>query len=461
MTRQFKRSTSWDSARPAARGRDSVKITDLVEMWEWPKKGGSKVGRLIGPVAGRGIYKIKVRKKDGTETEITKAALNYDPTTDDLDTSIECPYSKLPADMARFSRVYFSNIIDRDAQDNAPAKQKPPTKAEKASGFKDIDSDTYTPARCIRIPSSLALRIQQLGKKNVVRSKNGDKKAFPASHEKFGFDLDMTFDSSLPPANMYSADPTEGPTGERRSPLTEEEQNILLWDLDKVYEPEDLETAKKEAASLKQRWYGEDADEDEDDKPKRSRRKQMDEDEDDEDDLDLDMDDEPPARPSKKSSKPAPKKRRPADDEDEDDEDDEDDLDLDMDDEDEDEPPARSRKKPAKPTKKRRPADDEDDEDDNDDLDLDDDEDEPPARKKRRPADDEDEDDEDDLDLDDEDDEDDEPPARKKRAAKEAPRPSKKSSKPAPKKRRPADDDDEDDDLDDLDDLDDDDDIPY
>ena len=456
MTRQFKRSTSWDSARPAARGRDSVKITDLVEMWEWPKKGGSKVGRLIGPVAGRGIYKIKVRKKDGTETEINKAALNYDPTTDDLDTSIECPYSKLPADMARFSRVYFSNIIDRDAQDNAPAKQKPPTKAEAASGFKDIDSDTFTPARCIRIPSSLALRIQQLGKKNVVRSKNGDKKSFPASHEKYGFDLDMTFDGSLPPANMYSADPTESPTGERRSPLTEEEQNILLWDLDKVYEPEDLETAKKEAASLKQRWYGEDADEDEDDKPKRSRRKQMDDDEDDEDDLDLDMDDEPPARSSKKSSKPAPKKRRPADDED--DEDDEDDLDLDMGDEDEDEPPARSRKKPAKPTKKRRPADDEDDEDD-DDLDLDDDEDEPPARKKRRPADDEAEDD-DDLDLDDEDDEDDEPPARKKRAAKEAPRSSKKPSKPAPKKRRPADDD-EDDDLDDLDDLDDDDDIPY
>ena len=136
------------------------------------------------------------------------------------------------------------------------------------------------------------LRFKQLGDKNVVKNKTGDKKAFPVMHEKYGFDLDVSFDKNLPAANMYSADRAEGPEGGRYSPLTEEEDGYLLWDTDPLYAPEDFEEAKKEAKSLTDRWGGGDEegddDDDDDDKPRRksaAKGKSKSRDEDDEDDI--------------------------------------------------------------------------------------------------------------------------------------------------------------------------------
>ncbi len=448
MKAKFKSSHSFDDRNPSVGRQDAPKLTDLVEMLEWPKKGRSVQVRLVGPVVSRGLYKVKVRKKDGQETEITKVSLNYDADSDSIDTSKKCPYSKLPKDMAAMRKAYFVNAIVRPLQEDAPNKPKKPTKEEASSGFKEMDSDTWTPVRVIRIPSSLALRIKQLGAKNLVKSKSGDKKAFPATHEKYGFDLDMTFDKTLPPANMYSADAAEGPQGGKQSPLTEEEQNYLLWNIEEIYVPEDFATAKSEADSLEERWYGKkkkssdddegdddsdddsDSDEDEDDAPKKSSKKpatkskvkgklkHVDEDEDedeeesdDEEDDEMDLDDDEPPAKGKKSTKSKSKARD--DDEESDDEDEEsDDEDEDELDED-DEPPAKgkSSKKPAAKVKGKKAA--EEDEEDEEDDELDD-------------LDEEDEDSDSDSDSDDED-EDDEPPAKGKSSKKPAAKPKAKS----------------------------------
>lgn len=353
MKAQFKNSTGFEAAKPSVGGRrETVKISDLVEMLEWPKKGKGVTVRLVGPIAGRGIHKIKVRKKDGNEVEIQKPCLAYNPKTDDKDSTVKCPYCKMPAELAKFSKLYFGNAIVRELQEDKPGKLKRPTKGETETGFKEMDSDTWTPVRVVRIPSSLMLRIKQLGEKNIVKSKTGDKKHFFPMHEKFGFDLDITFDKTLPAASMYSADRTESPDGEKYSVLTEDEGNYLLWDTDQVYPAEDFEEAKKEAKSLQDRWGGGDKDEDdeddEDDEPKSrkkplSKAKHVDEDE---DDMDLDDEDDEDDAPKKSSKKPAAKGKKPADDED-DDEDEDDSDDLDDEDEEEEAPPKRTAKKPA------------------------------------------------------------------------------------------------------------------
>jgi hypothetical protein len=240
-------------------------IDDQVEMLDWPKGGKSIAIRPVGPLAARGIHKIKVRKKDGTEVEIQKACLAFDPATDEKDSTKKCPYCKMPAELAKFSKLYFINAIVRPLQEDKPNKLKKITKEEDETGFKSMDSDSWTPVRVVRVPSSLALRFKQLGDKNVVKNKTGDKKAFPVMHEKYGFDLDVSFDKNLPAANMYSADRAEGPEGGRYSPLTEEEDGYLLWDTDPLYAPEDFEEAKKEAKSLTDRWGGGDEEGDDDD----------------------------------------------------------------------------------------------------------------------------------------------------------------------------------------------------
>lgn len=470
MKAQFKKSSDIEKTRPVVGRQEQPKITDMVEMLDWPKGGKSTTVRPVGPIAARGVHKIKVKKRDGSETEITKSCLAFDVASGERDTTKKCPYCKLPASMARYSTVYFINVISRELQEDKPNKLKPLTKEEKSTGFKSIDSDSWTPARVMRAPSSLALRFKQLGEKNLVKSKTGDKKAYPVTHEKYGFDLDVSFDKTLPAANMYSADRAENPDGGRYSPITEEENEILLWNTDPIYEPEDFATAKKEADSLRTRYLGEDADEDEDeddddedDRPAKKKSaakgksKSRDEDEDDEDeDLDLDDDDDEDEKPSK-SKKPVKKTTKKSRDEDEDDEDDEDeddeDEDLDLDDEDEDEDdederPSKSKKpvKKAPAKKSRRDEDDEDEDDDSDDEDDEDedDEDERPAKKsskkpvKKAPAkksrdedeDEEDEDDSDDLDdLDDDEDDEDEKPAKKpvKKPAASAKKPVKKT----------------------------------
>ena len=418
---------------------------ELCDMLDWPKNGDPVVVRVVGDVVGYGIHKIKVLKKDGSETTINKPCLAYDPETDSVDSTKPCPYCKMPSGQGEIqynSHLYFANVIVRELQEQAPRKLPNLTAKEQKTGIKDADSSSWTPVRVMRIPSTLAQRLKKLGERNiVVHPTSKAKKAFDVNHPKYGIDLEVSFDKNATPANMYSADKTESPSGKKYSPLSEEEQAYLLYDLNALYTNEEMAEAKKEAKSLNDRWYGAEDGDDEDDRPSRkgkpaakSRKPSRDEDDDADDDFEDDEDfelDKP-----KRGAKPAAKSRKPSRDEDEDDFDDDD-----LDDEDfELDKPTRG-KKPA--AKSRKPSRDEADEDFEDE---DDDEEEarpsrskkpaPKAKPSRKPSRDEDEDFDDD-DLDDLDEDDDELSARS----------SKSKAKPAAKSRKPSRD--EDDDFDD------------
>lgn len=399
------------------------KATDLVRFVDWPADGDPVTVRFIGPVVARMLYKVKVMKRDGTPTEITKVSLAFDPATESMNPKIKCPYAALPKSIASGRVVYFGNAIVRPLQEDKPRKDKPMTKAEAKTGLKDIGSDAWTPVRVVRIVPSLMERLQALVKRNKVKIK-GETKTFTPEHPKYGFDLDLSFNKkSKTPANMYGADAADSPSGDRQSPLSEEEKEYLVWDLEKLFEPEDLETARAEAKSLKERWLKEHPEDgDDDDTPPRgkgSSKKRRDEDDesgdddgegDDDGDEEMDLDDDD--KPGKNSKK----RRDEGDDESGDVDDDESDGDTDSDDD----------------------GDDDSGDDDGDDDDSGDDD-----------SGDDDSGDDDDSDSD----EDDDKSSKNKRGGS-----SKKSSKTSSKKRRDDDgDDDGDDDSGDGDEGDDDD----
>lgn len=459
----FKRGLSINQTKPSMGREDTPKLTDLVEMYDWPKNGASGTVRATGPVQGRGLHKINVAKKDGSTTEITKVCLAYNVDTDEFDHDVECPYCNLPEGYQTRKKRYFLNVIDRRIEEDAPAKIKK-TAEELKTGFKDMSSNSWTPARVLGIPSSVATRLQQLSEKNVVKSKSGEKKAFDFNHDRFGFDMDISFDKKAAAANMYSCDRN---TEERFTPLGEEQLEYLLWDLDKIYEPEELEQARREAKSLQDRWRkhvgDDDADDDEDvdrhprgkqgakggkgkPAPKRSKQEESYDDDDGESDdgeeLDLESeeeedeyaDDPPPRRGAAKKAAPKRRQSEPEEDEFDDGEEGEDEYgeeDGEEESEDDDfDKPAPKRGAAKKPTAKK-----------------------PSRRSEPEPEEDEFDDGEEGDDEYGEEEEPTPPPRRKPAPARGGKPQGKPSGKPSPK-RKPADED-----LDDLDDMDDD--IPF
>jgi hypothetical protein len=463
-------------------GRNKKKVTDIITPFKFPEKKWV-VLRPIGPIHSYSTYWIKAKKRDGKPTKFPTDSPSFDPSTQKFDSTKYDPWYELYVaekdvdkddQHVQINRRWWCNMLFINALKQKPRRPPKPTAAERKSGFKDKDSDTWTPWVPVGLPKGAVEKIKDLTGLNTRESKKtGETVAYPVSHPKYGRTVRIMFDPDKSPAEQYQVQ-----IGDPR-PLTEEELEYLRWDTSDLADPE---TDPKVIRSDYEGWA------------KRmgiktgKKRKHDVEDMDDEDldddetldDEDEDDEDEAPRR-GKGKKKPAAKKpvkgkRRASDDDEDEDDEDEDDEDDDLDDEDEDEddePPRRGKAKAKKaPAKKRRASDDdddededEDDEDEDDDLDEDDEDedDEPPRRGKGKKApvkgkakakgkrvEEDDEDDEDD-DLDDEDedededDEDDEPPRRGKAKAK---------AKAAPKKGKRAVDEDEDDEDDDLDDED-------
>jgi hypothetical protein len=476
------------------------RMSDMVSTYEFPANKWVTL-RVLPGIHPEAMYWVKTKKRDGKMTKFPTPCPSFDPATQQRDSTKYDPWRDLQskerelvqakklekdATKVQFSVKYWMIAIDRAAQKRMGNGPKP-TRAELKSGFKDKDSDTLTAKTCINVSSMLAEKLKGLKELNLVESsKTGNTKMFAVNDLKFGRDVRVKYNPEAPPAAQY-----EVAMAEKRSPITEEEMDMLSWDLDTALAVEfndkevkaDFESwASRNGVKLSKKAAAqdeEDGDGDEDE----------DEDEDGEGD-DFDDEDEAP-KPKKKvaakSSKKAPAKKS----DDFDDEDDEEDLDEDDDEEEEEAPkskkkaPAKSKAPAKKSTKRSDDFDDEDDEDE-DDLDEDDEEEEeapkskkkvvakkPPANKapakksakKSDDFDDEDDEDEDD-DLDEEDDDEDgfeeEAPKSKKKvpvkAAKKAPVTKAPAKKSKSKKSDDFDDDEEDEDGDDEEE---DDDIPF
>jgi hypothetical protein len=461
MARQ--QGTDLDEVKTSRGGSNKVRIDEKIEVHKF-KPNVYETHRIFGPTFTYAQYWVVGKKKDGSATKFPVDSPSWDPVKQEFDRSKYDPWYEhhlweVENDVDEKKRLiqvgvsYWTLSISRKKQKDEPARRPKPTKEELKTGFKEKDSDSYTPVVALRLPQTPVKKIQGFKSMNVVESKSGGTKAYPVSHERYGHDVRIKFDDAKETAagNRYDVQYVE-----KKSPLTEEELAELKWDLSNLAnEATDaqvrsdfegwakrmgIKTSKKRKHDVEElddeleedEVDGEDEDEDEDEKPARGKKK--------------------PA--AKKVAKKAPakktSKKKPVEEDEDDEDEDEDDEDLDDEDEDEeDERPARGKKKApakkvaAKKTSKKKPVDeDEDDEDDEDEEDEDDEDD----------LDDLDEDEEDE-DEDDEEDEEDERPARGKKKA-----PAKKVAAKKTSKKKPVDEDedDEEDDEDDEDDLDDD-----
>jgi hypothetical protein len=441
-----------DDARTGS-GRDRApNVGDLVDVYKFPDKKWVTL-RLGSGLFSRAGYWIVTKKRDGSKGKFPAPCASYDPESQERDSTIPDPWrdlaavlrdglsederKKKDAMLIQFQQEWFMPAIIRSIQKGLPDRLPKPTPSERKSGFKEKDSDSLTAWRAVKLGKSLLGKLQELKGLNTVESKSGAVKAFSVNDPKFGRDIRIYFDKDKAPADQYQVQ-----LGDKRTPLTEEEQAMLGWDLESACAPvtagmdeEQLEKFHKQVKTDFDQWAAKMGI-----KVKKSKK-------DVEEDEDFDDEDEDEPKPKKK---PASKGKKPPVDEDDDLDGDEDEDDDDFDDEDE------PKKKPAPKKGKKPPVDEDDDFDDDDDGDEDDEDDEPPAKKKpagkasgkpapkkgKKPAveDDDFDDGDDDGDSDEDDDFDDEPPKKKAPAKKGA---------PAKGKKPPVD---EDDDFDDEDD---------
>jgi hypothetical protein len=389
------------------KNKTSLNPADVVDMQKLPD-GKFLCVRLLGGVMVTGSYWVTTLKRDKTKGQFNTGCSSWDPVTRQQNDSVEDAWRDFERELVeagvprqdrivRFSTSYYMNAIVRSIQEDEPSRKPKATEEEIESGFKDKDSNTWTPVRVIALPVSVLDQIQKLKTINTarVKSKTGavQTKAFDINHPKFGCDIMIMYDSSKAGASKYSVQKGD------RTPLTEEEKEYLTYDLDKLFleiDPADIQKDfdgwKRRNKTLIDNCFAKgdessdsysDNDEDE---VKSSKRKRTEPEDFDEDEV----------KPTKKSSKKAAAEEI-------------DDFDDDFDDDEEEKPSSK------KPTKKSEPEDDFDD-------DFDDDEEEKPSSKKpTKKSEPEDDFDEDDFD----DDFEEEKPAPKKAVAKK--KPAKKS----------------------------------
>jgi hypothetical protein len=385
------------------------KAEDIVDVLKLPNDEWLST-RAVGPVVAVGGHWVNVEppKKDSKTKAFWVPCLAFDPRTEERDSTKKCPWCEDTSGWIRSSLDYWQNMIVRSLEEQAPAKMPEPTKKEAKTGFKEKGSKTWTPCRALRItPGWMRDFKKQAALNRHTNKKTGEKKAFPLSHEKYGVDLELQYAPEESAAKKYSL-----MKGEKRTPLSEEQQEYLLQNIEKLSKVLEIESSEDPEAALKaalKKWQKEYEDWAKRQKKKWKSKFGGDDSDSDEEEEDDDEDDKPKGKGKKgKKSAPKGKSRDEDDDDDESSDDDDDDNEFEYD------------KKKSKKSKKSKDEDedDEDDEDEDSDEDDDEDEDDEPKSKKKskkdknkkskksRSDDDDDDDDEDEEDEDDEDDDD-------------------------------------------------------
>lgn len=221
-------------------------LKEIVELFDFGQKAAFRPARFVGPIEAVGLHKVKIKKKDGETIEIQKPCLAFDRKKGVLDSTKQkkCPYCQMGIQQYLAVR-FFSNVIDRQAQEEAPKKIKPHTKSEIKKGFLDIDSEAFSPVKVLGMPSSLTKRIKEIDERNLRKDKSGKKKHYEIRDPDHGIDVELKFNKKEQAANMYSA-----VKADESEPLTKDERKLLLWDLSVIFPKEEYAQAKKEADSM-------------------------------------------------------------------------------------------------------------------------------------------------------------------------------------------------------------------
>ena len=209
--------------------------------------------RLVGPVVPYAMWWITIKTQQGKEVSIPKIPLGFDTETGDLREDVEDPYAEIEG--ARLQVFYLVNAIDRSVQEAEPRNRPKPSESEDETGFKEKGSPTWTPVRVLRMPPMVARQLQRLETTNKwkVKSKDGrtSYRTYDLTHIKRGRDVFLSKDKDAnSPSDMYNLSLAD------KSSVTEEEMDYLIWDIEGlakpggVFDPESIEEARREAASL-------------------------------------------------------------------------------------------------------------------------------------------------------------------------------------------------------------------
>lgn len=225
---------------------DRKRLDEVIDILTFPKKKWIQIRFLdvdILPVKQHWINILT--SKTHKEINIPKFCVSFDPNTEDDLEGIDCPYCSLGSNVAKAQRFYLANAIIRDIQEDEPAKKSKLTPAESESGFKDMDSDSWTPVRVVRLPMSLAKKIKDLGTLNKLKTKSGDVVFYDVSHPSYGADVNIKFDPDETGANMYNVQLSG------RTRLTPEEKEYLVYNLtDELLDMCGRETSKEAQKEL-------------------------------------------------------------------------------------------------------------------------------------------------------------------------------------------------------------------
>ena len=324
---------------------DALKLDDVIDIITLPKNKYFTFRILpIMPLHVRQVW-IKLwaggKGKEKRVVSIPRYAINFDPNNPEKPKKgVKCPYMELAAKFegqkeapVRAGDFWLFNVIDREKQDEgAPRKSPPPSKSEKKTGFKDINTETWTPVRVMRLTSTSINRLQELSEENRVKDKKTKKTAqFDASDARYGFDVKIKFKPDAPGTDKYALDPAGGP-----SKLTDEEQSYLTWNLtEELLDATGRMTEEAAREDIKRMEVvggeavddDEDDEDDEDDRPRKGKKSKSTALDDDDDDDDDDEDDKPKKskkskdKKSSKDGKKSSKKSSKLDDDDDDDDD--------------------------------------------------------------------------------------------------------------------------------------------
>lgn len=329
---------------------DALKLDDVIDIIQLPKNKYFTFRILpIMPLHVRQVW-IKLwaggKGKEKRVVSIPRYAINFDPSNPEKPKKgVKCPYMELAAKFegqkeapVRAGDFWLFNVIDREKQDEgAPRKSPSPSKSEKKTGFKDINTETWTPVRVMRLTSTSINRLQELSEENKVKDKKTKKTAqFDASDARYGFDVKIKFKPDAPGTDKYALDPAGGP-----SKLTDEEQSYLVWNLTeelldatgRMEEDAAREDIKRMEVVGAESVDDDEDEDDEDDRPSKGKGKKskskstaLDDDDDDDDDKPKKSKKSKDKKSSKDKSKDKVKKSKKAsklDDDDDDDENDE------------------------------------------------------------------------------------------------------------------------------------------
>lgn len=422
-----------DDAKAPAGGGEHQKLDDLFECVKLPDGKWVQVRVMPYDICAVKQHWLNIiGSKSKREVKIPKICVSFDPATEEPKDGVKCVYCdheekpSLP--------FYVLNVLVRSLQEDAPRKNRI-TSAEKKSGIKDPDSDSWTPIRALRVPSSVLAKIQAL--KDLNKPK-GSKKGYSVTDPENGADINLMYNSKKSGTDKWQVQLSD------KGPLSEEELALLHYDFDgeDIADKLGRETPKQAMAEFKRMEIVDSKEfDDKDDgsgddlgsKGKSKRRESK--------STRAVYDDSDDDKPAPKKSSRSSKKPASSDDSADDSADDSDDS--------EDDKPAA--KKSSRSSKKPAESDDDDSGDDSADDDSDDDSDDKPAAKKssrssKKPVSSDDDDSGDDSD---DDSDDDDKPAPKK-SSSSSKKPASKSSRSS---KKPAEsDDDASDDSDDSDD---------